>query len=51
MATIGDSIGPWTLREKLGVGGNATVWYAFCDGGDDVALKVVNATKAQREPY
>jgi hypothetical protein len=28
MATSGDSIGPWTLHEKLGVGGNTTVWRA-----------------------
>jgi serine/threonine protein kinase len=51
MATTGDSIGPWTLRDKLGAGGNATVWRGSRDGGDDVALKVINTTKTQREPY
>jgi serine/threonine protein kinase len=51
MATIGDSIGPWTLRDKLGVGGNATVWSASRDDGEVVALKVINTTKTQREPY
>jgi serine/threonine protein kinase len=51
MATTGDPIGPWTLREKLGAGGNATVWRAARDGGEDAALKVINTTKAQREPY
>jgi serine/threonine protein kinase len=51
MATTGDSIGPWTPREKLGAGGNATVWRASRDGGEDVALKVINTTRTQREPY
>jgi serine/threonine protein kinase len=51
MATTGDSIGPWTLGDRLGVGGNATVWRASRDGGDDVALKVIKTTKTQHEPY
>src|SRR6266545_2618214 len=51
MIPTGDLIGPWTLCEKLGVGGNATVWRASRDSGEDVALKVINATKTQREPY
>src|SRR6266536_724138 len=51
MVPTGDLIGPWTLREKLGAGGNATVWRASRDGSEDVALKVINATKTQREPY
>jgi serine/threonine protein kinase len=51
MATTGDSIGPWTLGERLGVGGNATVWRASRHGGEDVALKVINTTKTQHEPY
>ena len=46
------SIGPWTLGAELGRGGNATVWSAVRDeDGMRVALKVVNATKAGREPY
>jgi hypothetical protein len=44
----GSKVGPWTLHEKLGSGGNATVWRT---GGEDAALKVINTTKTQREPY
>lgn len=51
MVTTRDTIGPWTLQEKLGSGGNASVWRASHDGGDAVALKVISTTKAQREPY
>jgi serine/threonine protein kinase len=51
MVTTGDSIGPWTVQEKLGSGGNASVWRASHDGGDVVALKVISTTKAQRESY
>lgn len=44
--------GPWTLHEKLGEGGNATVWSATSTGRDgEVALKVISAKKATREPY
>jgi serine/threonine protein kinase len=46
------TIGPWTLIEELGRGGNAIVWRATRDGLDgDAALKVINATKADKEPY
>jgi Protein kinase domain len=46
------TLGPWTLVEKLGSGGNAVVWRATRDGvHGEVALKVVNATKAEKEPY
>lgn len=51
MPATGDSIPPWTRREKLGAGGNATVWRASRDGGDDVALKVIKNTRIQSEPY
>src|SRR6266508_2780501 len=44
-------MGPWTLHEKLGSGGNATVWRATRTRGEEAALKVINTTKAQREPY
>lgn len=45
-------IGPWTLVEELGSGGNATVYRATSDRfSDPVALKVINTTKAAREPY
>jgi serine/threonine protein kinase len=46
-------IGPWTLLEELGRGGNAVVWRATND--DDsippAAVKVINAVKAEKEPY
>jgi serine/threonine protein kinase len=46
------TVGPWLLGERLGRGGNATVWKATRPGtGGAVALKVINATKAQRESY
>ena len=51
MIPTGEVIGPWTLRGKLGAGGNATVWRGSRDGGEGVALKVINTTKTQREPY
>jgi hypothetical protein len=45
-------IGPWTLTEELGRGGNATVWSAVREqDGLAVALKVVHAKRAGREPY
>ncbi len=45
-------VGPWTLGERLGRGGNATVWAATRPGVDTpVALKVINVTKVEREPY
>lgn len=45
-------IGPWTPLEKLGSGGNATVWKARRKQRDKpVALKVVNTRKSGREPY
>jgi serine/threonine protein kinase len=46
------TLGPWTLGEELGKGGNAVVWRATRDGLEgEVALKVINATKAEKEPY
>jgi len=46
------SLGPWTLVAELGSGGNATVYEARSAGSSDsVALKVINTTKASREPY
>jgi len=45
-------VGPWILSEQLGRGGNATVWTATRPGDDTpVALKVINVTKVEREPY
>jgi serine/threonine protein kinase len=46
------TVGPWTLHERLGSGGNASVWRATradSDGDKDVALKVINAKKVERE--
>lgn len=46
------NVGPWTLHEPLGRGGNASVWRATrTDGGTEVAVKVINAKKVDREPY
>lgn len=48
----GQQVGPWTLGEQLGRGGNAAVFVATRDGDDaPVALKVINTTKVEREPY
>lgn len=45
-------VGPWTLGERLGRGGNAQVWCATRASSDSpVALKVINATNVDREPY
>ena len=45
-------LGPWTLEARLGEGGNASVWRARREAADEsVALKVINATNANREPY
>jgi hypothetical protein len=44
--------GPWTLHEKLGRGGNATVWQATRSDADaPVVLKLINAKKVEKEPY
>jgi serine/threonine protein kinase len=46
------TIGPWTIGEKLGTGGNASVWEATRVGlATPIALKVIESTKAHREPY
>ena len=46
------TIGPWTLGEELGSGGNATVWKATRPELDaPVALKVVKTHRGDREPY
>src|SRR4051794_1587825 len=46
------SVGPWSLEEVLGRGGNARVWRATRPGMPTaVALKVINTTKVEREPY
>lgn len=45
------TIGPWTVHERLGKGGNAKVWRATDAGGREVALKVIDAIHEQREQY
>ncbi len=54
--TVADAqrtIGPWTVFEELGHGGNATVYRAIRTGADEppVALKVLNRRKIESEPY
>ncbi len=45
-------VGPWQLAEKLGKGGNATVYRASRDDGRSfVALKVVRAKKPNSERF
>ena len=52
MSEQGQTVGPWTLGERLGRGGNATVWIATrAETPDPVALKLINSTKVEREPY
>jgi serine/threonine protein kinase len=46
------TVGPWTLHEPLGRGGNATVWTADRPVlPSPVALKLINTTKVANEPY
>lgn len=52
MPAAGDRIGPWTLLEPLGRGGNATVWKASRTVDDDViALKVLDVRRPTSERY
>jgi serine/threonine protein kinase len=45
-------VGPWTLHESLGHGGNASVWKATRSAAEPaVALKLINSKKVEREPY
>jgi serine/threonine protein kinase len=44
-------IGPWTIKGKLGEGGNAVVYAAERAGEPNVALKVLSTTNVHREPY
>jgi serine/threonine protein kinase len=48
----GQTVGPWTLDEQLGRGGNGTVWKATRpDAETTIALKVINVTKVEHESY
>lgn len=45
-------LGPWSLGEEIGRGGNGAVWRAtHVDSGLVAALKEVHSGKADREPY
>lgn len=45
-------IGPWELGEKLGKGGNATVWVAVhAETGESAAVKLLDTRKRQSERY
>ena len=46
----GEIIGCWKLVNLLDSGGNAEVWRAT-DGGQEVALKILNQRKVTSEPY
>jgi len=46
------AVGKWTVHERLGHGGNATVWKATCaEIETSVALKLIKVTKVEKEPY
>jgi serine/threonine protein kinase len=48
----GQTVGPWTLHEQLGHGGNGTVWKATRpDAETPVALMVLTITKIEHESY
>jgi serine/threonine protein kinase len=48
----GQTVGPWLIGDRLGHGGNATVWEATRSAAEPtVALKVINVKKVEREPY
>jgi serine/threonine protein kinase len=51
VATEPRTIGPWTLHRRLGEGGNAKVWEACDEDGRTCALKLLNSSRAGREPY
>lgn len=45
-------VGPWTLHDKIGEGGNAIVWEATRVADDERrALKLIKAKKTEKEPY
>jgi hypothetical protein len=45
-------VGPWTLYERLGRGGNANVWRATRSEGEQaVALKLIEVKKEEHERY
>lgn len=44
-------IGPWTVHEEIGKGGNAKVYRAERDGEEPIALKVLDGRKLGDERY
>lgn len=47
--TPGDRVGPYMLKELLGVGGMATVYRAVDDAGNVCAVKILHPGKAQTD--
>ena len=47
---LGDRLGRWVLLRELGSGGNATVWLAIDEGGNEGAVKVLRRVK-EREAF
>ena len=47
--TPGDTVGPYLLKELLGVGGMATVYRAVDDAGSVCAVKILHPGKAQTD--
>ena len=47
--TPGDTVGPYVLKELLGVGGMATVYRAVDDSGSVCAVKILHPGKAQTD--
>lgn len=47
----GDQVGPYTLGDVLGVGGNATVYRASSDAEPMVALKILHPGKFQTDEH
>jgi serine/threonine protein kinase len=48
----GQTVGPWTLHEHLGHGGNGNVWMATRPGAETAAaVKILTVTKIEHESY
>lgn len=51
MGDQGKRVGPWTIIEEIGEGGNGVVWLASDPDGQRCALKLLKARRAQAESY
>ena len=47
----GQSYGKWLLVDRLGGGGNADVWRARNDAGNEVAIKILRQKNPSSEPF